>query len=173
MATTIGTQGTRKTKLPKASRRVGKRKISDTTQTRRKAARGSYDLLGLKAASALDLIGHVERGLTFNSVEQLRQKMGIPMKAMAELLQIKSRTLLRRREEGRLHADESDRLLRALRLFSRTVDLFEGNEAAARRWLLAPQRALGGAVPLEIARSEVGAREVEQIIGRLEHGVFT
>ena len=38
---------------------------------------------------------------------------------------------------------------------------------------MTPQRALGGAIPLDIAKTEVGAREVEQIIGRLEQGVFT
>ena len=46
-------------------------------------------------------------------------------------------------------------------------------QEAARRWLLTPQRALVGAIPLEIAKTEVGAREGEQIIGRLEQGVFT
>src|SRR5437016_44145 len=135
MATTSEVSGARKAKTLKTARRLGKRVVhrKRAPQAQRSVARGSYEL-----------IGHVERGLNFNSVERLRQKMGIPMKAMAELLQIKSRTLLRRKEEGRLHPDESDRVLRASRLFSHAVELFDGNEGAARRWLLAPQRALGG-----------------------------
>ena len=177
-ATTKETEihGRRKATALKERRRLRKGAASGlrASQIQRSTIRRPFEnLLGLKAETALDLVGHVERGLSFNSVERLRQKMGIPMKAMAELLQIKSRTLLRRREEGRLHPDESDRVLRASRLFSHAVELFDGNEGAARGWLLAPQRALGGAVPLEIARSEVGAREVERIIGRLEHGVLT
>ena len=175
MATTSEISGARRAKTLKTVRRLGKRVVrrKRASQAQRSAARSSYELLGLKAETTLDLVEHVERGLNFNSVERLRQKMGIPMKAMAEQLQIKFRTLLRRKAEGRLHPDESDRVLRASRLFSHAVELFDGNEEAARRWLLAPQRALGGAVPLEFARSEVGAREVERIIGRLEHGVFT
>ena len=113
------------------------------------------------------------RGLQFNSVERLREQMDLSSKDMAELLQIKFRTFLRRKEEGRLRPDESDRLIRASRLFARAVDLFDGNAEAAKAWLLRAQRALGGAVPLEMARTELGAREVERVIGRLEHGVFT
>ena len=52
------------------------------------------------------------------------------------------------------------------------VALFEGDIAAARKWLQMPQRGLGGETPLDFASTEVGAREVENLIGRLEHGVF-
>jgi putative toxin-antitoxin system antitoxin component (TIGR02293 family) len=51
--------------------------------------------------------------------------------------------------------------------------LFDGDRDAAKSWLAEPQRALGGHVPLAMAGTEVGAREVERVMGRLEHGVFT
>ena len=157
-----------------AAKRVPRFSQVPSVRTSQKTGRGSYErLMGLEAASTLDLVEQVKRGLSFSAVERLRQRMGVSTKTMAELLQIKLRTLLRRKEEGRLHPDESDRVVRASRLLGRALDLFDGNEEAAKRWLLAPQRALGGAVPLEVARTEVGAREVEHIIGRLEHGVFT
>jgi putative toxin-antitoxin system antitoxin component (TIGR02293 family) len=136
--------------------------------------RGNYTkLLGLRTENNLAVVEHVKRGLQFNSVERLREQMDLSSKDMAELLQIKFRTFLRRKKEGRLRPDESDRLIRASRLFARAVDLFDGNAEAAKAWLLRAQRALGGAVPLEMARTELGAREVERVIGRLEHGVFT
>ncbi|HEY3137931.1 MAG TPA: antitoxin Xre/MbcA/ParS toxin-binding domain-containing protein [Blastocatellia bacterium] len=136
--------------------------------------RGNYKkLLGLRTENNLAVVEHVKRGLQFNSVERLREQMDLSSKDMAELLQIKFRTFLRRKKEGRLRPDESDRLIRASRLFARAVDLFDGNAEAAKAWLLRAQRALGGAVPLEMARTELGAREVERVIGRLEHGVFT
>jgi putative toxin-antitoxin system antitoxin component (TIGR02293 family) len=50
--------------------------------------------------------------------------------------------------------------------------LFEGDRDAAADWLTRPQPALGGAVPLELAKTGLGTREVEALIGRLEHGVF-
>jgi putative toxin-antitoxin system antitoxin component (TIGR02293 family) len=49
--------------------------------------------------------------------------------------------------------------------------LFEGDANAARQWLTAPQPALGGSTPGDYAATELGAREVENLIGRLEHGI--
>ena len=80
------------------------------------------------------------------------------------------RTLSRRR--GRLRPDESDRLFRACRVFEMASALFEGDVSAARDWLQAAQPGLSGTIPLEIISTDVGAREVEDLIGRLEHGVF-
>ena len=130
-------------------------------------------LLGIKVKTPVDLVKHVENGLAFTAVEALQQQMNLATKEMAKLLDIKFRTFLRRKETGRLQPAESDRVLRTSRLFARAKDLFDGDQEAARGWLMNPQRALGGAVPLEIAKTEVGAREVENLIGRLEQGVFT
>ena len=58
-------------------------------------------------------------------------------------------------------------------VFGRALELFEGDSRAAERWLSSPKRALGGAVPYELAETEAGAREVEALIGRIEHGVFS
>src|SRR5215212_7865128 len=84
-----------------------------------------------------------------------------------------SRTLTRRKQQGRFAPDESDRLLRAARLFGRALELFEGNRDAATEWLFRAQPALGSARPVDVARTELRAREVENLIGRLEHGVFS
>jgi putative toxin-antitoxin system antitoxin component (TIGR02293 family) len=51
------------------------------------------------------------------------------------------------------------------------MELFEGGVAEAREWLTAPQPALGGRIPLEFARTQVGAAEVESLVGRLEQGI--
>jgi putative toxin-antitoxin system antitoxin component (TIGR02293 family) len=130
-------------------------------------------LLGLDPMDTARLVERVEEGLSFGALERLRQNMGLSMDEMAGLVQIRPRTLDRRKKEGWLHPEESDRVLRASRVFGRAIALFEGNGEGALRWLSMPQRALGGAVPLEMARTEIGAREVEGLIGRLEHGVFS
>ena len=130
-------------------------------------------LLGLDPVDTPRLVERVEEGFSFRELEHLRQNMGLSRVEMAELVQIRPRTLDRRKKEGRLHPEESDRLLRASRVFGRAIALFEGNAEGALRWLSSPQGALGGAVPLEMARTEIGAREVEGLIGRLEHGVFS
>jgi putative toxin-antitoxin system antitoxin component (TIGR02293 family) len=130
-------------------------------------------LLGLDPVDTPRLVEWVEEGFSFGELERLRRNMGLSREEISELVQIRPRTLDRRKREGRLHPEESDRLLRASRVFGRAIALFEGDVEGALRWLSSSQRALGGAVPLEMARTEIGAREVEGLIGRLEHGVFS
>jgi putative toxin-antitoxin system antitoxin component (TIGR02293 family) len=130
-------------------------------------------LLGLDPMDTSRLVERVEEGLSFGELEHLRRNMNLSREEVAELVQIRPRTLDRRKREGRLHPEESDRLLRASRVFGKAIALFEGDAASARGWLSSAQRALGGAVPLEMAKTEIGAREVEDLIGRLEHGVFS
>jgi putative toxin-antitoxin system antitoxin component (TIGR02293 family) len=169
MATTT-TPTTTKKRQKAEHRREAAKVLNPTTRS----ARHDYArLIGIKVKNPVDLVRHVEKGLAFTAVEALQQQMDLAAKEMARLLDIKFRTFLRRKEAGRLQPAESDRVLRTSRLFARAQDLFDGNQEAARAWLMRPQRALGGAIPLEIAKTEVGAREVEQIIGRLEQGVFT
>lgn len=129
-------------------------------------------LLGLKPADGVTIVTWVEEGFPYRALERFRGNVGLSRNGLADLVQIKPRTL-DRRKGGRLRPDESDRLLRAARVFGGAIALFEGDADAARAWLSSPQRALGGAVPLGMARTEVGAREVENLVGRLEHGVFS
>jgi len=134
---------------------------------------GAFDyleLLGVRAAHLRDLLRLIARGLPFESMERLEKAIGLDV---APLVQIPKRTLTRRRQDGRFTPEESDRLVGAARLLSKALDLFDGNAPAARAWLTEPQLALGGATPIDIARTETGAREVENLIGRLEYGVFS
>ena len=90
---------------------------------------------------------------------------------LTHLVQINPRTLSRRRREGRLHADESDRVLRLSRVYGRTLDLFGGDLDKARHWLSTPKVALGDESPLDYSRVDVGAQEVVDLIERIEHGI--
>ena len=132
---------------------------------------GYAALLGLRTFDTPGLLARIHAGLSFHAWERFLQTTGLPRDVVLEAVQISSRTLARRRSEGRLQTDESDRLLRLARVFARTQALFEGRADAARAWLLGEQMALGGATPLRYASTDVGAREVEALIGRLEHGV--
>jgi putative toxin-antitoxin system antitoxin component (TIGR02293 family) len=115
----------------------------------------------------------VERGLPFESLEKLAALSGLPVPLLASVLAIPERTLARRRGSGRLTPGESERLLRISTVFQKSVQLFEGDIAGAVNWLTRPQRALNDETPLHYSRTEIGAREVEDLIGRLEHGVFS
>ena len=128
-------------------------------------------LLGLRTYDPLPLYRQVRKGLGYSAVTHFQRNTGLPASTLSDLIQTPSRTLTRRKTEGRLAPEESDRLLRAARVFGRTLELFEGDADAARNWLTAPQPALGGHPPLQLSGTEVGATEVEGLIGRLEHGI--
>jgi len=129
-------------------------------------------LLGLKAFEPVALMKSVQRGFGFDAFERLQRNLELSQARLLEVVQIPPRTFSRRRKEGRLMTDESDRLLRAGRVFGRAIELFEGDVEAARSWLSVPQAVLGGVQPWDLARTDLGAREVEFAIGRIEQGVF-
>jgi len=130
-------------------------------------------LLGLDTFDPPDLLRAVKKGLSYRTFERFRRNTSLSFECVSDLIDVPRRTMTRRKRDGRFLPDESDRLLRASRLFGRTLELFEGDRDAATDWLTTPQPALGGAVPLDVARNEVGAREVERLVGRLEHGAFS
>ena len=69
----------------------------------------------------------------------------------------------------RLNADEISGLAS---LFRKAIDLFHGDDESAMRWLKSPRPALGGETPLELAKTDIGARQVETLIEQVRHGVF-
>ncbi len=128
-------------------------------------------LLGLRNYEPLKIYDRVRAGLSFSAFIRFQRNTSLESDDLAALIQLPARTLARRRAAGSLEPDESDRLLRASRVFGRALELFEGDSEAAREWLLDRQPLLGGLVPLELATTDVGALEVERLIGRLEHGI--
>ena len=128
-------------------------------------------LLGLRVRETPELLKRIRKGLAYTSWEHFVRNTALRKEDAVALVQISSRTLSRRKEEGRLHPDESDRLIRAARIFAQALELFEGEVESARRWLTAPQPGLGGATPIAYASTDIGEREVTALIGRLEHGI--
>lgn len=128
-------------------------------------------LLGLRNYEPLRIAENVRKGLAYSSLQRLQRSSMLSASVIAESAHIPSRTLARRKKSGRLEPDESDRLVRVSRIIGRAFELFEGNAAAARAWLLGTQTALGGAAPMDLAITDIGAREVENLIGRLQHGI--
>jgi len=140
------------------------------------SGQGKYtaeNLLGIETADNLKLAKKVEAGFSFAALEKLGKTTGLSLERLRVAVRITPRTLTRRRKEKKLSPEESDRLVSVSRLLAQTFELFEGNTEAGMRWFQSPNRALNGQSPLQVAATETGAREVENLIGRLEHGVFT
>ncbi len=131
------------------------------------------DLIGIKASDRLELSEKVQIGFPFKAFDTLTKSMELTNQQLANLVQISDRTLNRRRKDGKLNADESERLLQFSRIYTMAVDLFEGDSTSAQEWLSNANRALRGLSPLTASKTEIGSREVENLIIRLEQGVFS
>ena len=116
------------------------------------------------------LIQAIQVGLPFQELDALQASLNVPMEKLVPMLGISKATLHRRKVRGRLGPAESDRVMRFARLMGKAVEVLESEENA-RKWLTSPQWGLGDAVPLDYAETEVGAREVEDLLGRIEYGV--
>ena len=124
------------------------------------------------SSAAGETVERIREGLPMVEFVALQELLGLGAEALAQHLTISRSTLVRRRKSGRLDMQESDRLLRYARLYARARTVLQ-DDAAARDWLKQPARALNFVTPLTFAETETGAREVEALLGRIEHGVFS
>jgi putative toxin-antitoxin system antitoxin component (TIGR02293 family) len=112
-------------------------------------------------------------GLAPEVALDLAKRLGISQERLSELAQIAKTTLHRRMKDHQpLAQDESERIIRLFSLYQKAVEVFEDEDRAAR-WFSSRPKALGGKTPLEFMETEPGARYVEGLLGRIEHGVFS
>jgi putative toxin-antitoxin system antitoxin component (TIGR02293 family) len=132
-------------------------------------------LLGIRprtgAFTSLDLANEVGRGLSVLAVDRVCGMIAPAEPALR--YKIVSRATLARRQRSatrRLSREESDRVARLARLWAFATDVW-GSEEAARQFLAEPHPLLGGRVPRDVAtETEIGARAVEDLLGRLKYG---
>jgi putative toxin-antitoxin system antitoxin component (TIGR02293 family) len=127
---------------------------------------------GGKSMHPTELIQRIQKGLRFSELKTLQDTLDLPFEKLAAKLCISRSTLQRRKAAGRLSPDESDKVIRYSRIVRQAADFF-GDIEKARAWLKHPQYGLGSAVPLDYARTETGAREVEDLLGRMKYGVYS
>lgn len=119
------------------------------------------------------MVQRVEEGLPVMEVVKFGKQAGFTNDELAKLINIPARTYARRvADKARLKLHEGERAVRLMRIFDRAKQLFV-TEENVRKWLHAELPALGWRTPIDYAQTEPGAREVENLIGRIEHGVFS
>jgi len=144
------------------------------TKAPRAGAKYSLEsLLGVGSSDNLKLARRIESGLSFDAMLRVSKMTGLSLEDLRVAVRIAPRTMSRRRIEKRLSPEESDRLVSISRLLALTFELFEGDADGGLKWFTEPNRALGGMAPIVAAATEAGSREVENLIGRLEYGVYS
>lgn len=133
---------------------------------------GGERLIGKNATTFDGFIVVLKKGLPLKALDALAGTLGLKQSEAVSLLNIPPRTLARRKKEKKFTEEESNRLARIARITARATEAIGDSEKAAR-WVLAPNRALGGKVPLSVIMAENGLPEVEAILGRIEHGIHS
>lgn len=137
------------------------------------AAHQVSDVLGVEEPETeLEYIEQIRKGLPYEAVERLREELELSLSELAEALSISTRTLNRRKRSESLNPEESDRIFRIARVFAHALSVLESRERAAA-WFKTSNRALGGRIPLEMFDTDVGAEMVDDVLTRIEYGVYT
>ena len=131
---------------------------------------GGRKVLG-SASEPENMVAAVRQGLPYASLLSLARELGLDLGDVGAVVGIPARTLARRKLQRALSPIESDRLYR-LAYVSHVASATLGGVQAARHWLGRANRSLGGATPISLLDTDVGCRQVEDVLTRLNHGVY-
>lgn len=131
------------------------------------------NLQGVFAPPERTTVDHIrnalEHGLRRDAFNRLKGIIAVSAEELSQVVRIPTRTVARR---DLFKPDESERLLRVASVFQRAIEVL-GSLEGARRWFSGPKRALNGKSPIEYCDTEPGADAVANLLGRIDHGVFT
>jgi putative toxin-antitoxin system antitoxin component (TIGR02293 family) len=130
---------------------------------------GGEATVGRPIRSGEDMSEAIREGFPQSVVDALIGASGLTLQEVASSLDLSTRSLQRRKHQGRLARYESDRLYRLARLLA-LADYFIGSREKAVEWMKRPNLVLGGVAPLKLLDTELGARQVENILGRIGYG---
>ena len=125
---------------------------------------------GESLPTSTELRRRIKEGLPFRSLESVRERLRLTVPEAAAVLHMPARTMARRRQSRKLDPAESDRLYRIARVAAYAVSVF-ADEDKATTWLQRSNRSLAGELPIRLLDTDVGARPVVDILGRIEHGI--
>jgi putative toxin-antitoxin system antitoxin component (TIGR02293 family) len=122
------------------------------------------------AATESEILQLVERRLPTSAIDRLIS-LGVTRQEVDATV-IALRTLQHRRSRREnLTIEESDRVLRVLRVLSLTETIYESREPALQ-WLRRENPRLDGRAPLSLLTTDTGSRLVEQLLGQIDEGYF-
>ena len=116
-------------------------------------------------------LSSVESGVALSTLNQFIHESGLRPADIYEVV-LPARTLKHRKARNEpLSLDESDKLARLIRVFNQSVRTF-GASDKAREWLNAPKKRFADRTPIQMLRTEIGGRMVEEMLGQIEYGMF-
>ena len=130
-------------------------------------------IAGVPLAEQSKLIDAVKAGLPYRALLDLQAAFQVSRSELGQALLIAPSTMSRRKTGGYLRPDESDRVVRLARVLDLATSMMDGDQLSAATWMRTARDVLNGESPLLRSATEVGVRDVEDLIGRIRNGVFS
>ena len=144
---------------------MGKNRYAEKTVVER--------IVGVPLAEQSMLIDAVKAGLPYRALLDLQAAFQVSRSELGQALMIAPSTMSRRKAGGYLRPDESDRVVRLARVLELATSMMDGDQQSAATWMRTARDVLNGESPLVRSSTEVGVRDVEDLIGRIRYGVFS
>jgi len=112
-----------------------------------------------------------EKGLDAQ-LNHLARQLGVTLKELAPLLQLSESTLHRLRRQTTLTGSTAERVELLWAVIQHGLRVYAGDESALQDWLRYPLAELDGRTPLHTLTTIAGFSQVNDVLGRIEHGIF-
>lgn len=156
--------------MPISERHIAEEALLGTAQTLE--ILGGRDVFHEDTDQEDALIRHIREGISVEALERLVRGKKVTLVEIDKLVIPRRTYVYRRKKFGKLTPEQSDRLVRLARVIAASEQAF-GDTARAQRWLRRSTPALGGERPIDLLDTDEGARRVETMLGRIEHGIFS
>lgn len=126
----------------------------------------------LHELTGMEKITRVRQGMTKQDLEAVKESFGLDYETLAKILSVAKATLFNKKNSERFNASLSEKIFALADLYSYGLSVF-GEKTLFNTWVEAPNRALGYNKPVEMLDTLIGVGEVKNLIGRIEHGVYS
>ncbi|RVU02055.1 DUF2384 domain-containing protein [Mucilaginibacter limnophilus] len=134
---------------------------------------GGAEVVNRPMDSEFDVVSLSNEGITKASVDVLTNYLGITRKVFAEdILQLSVKTLERKKSSDKLDSRTSSHVIEIARVVEHALDVF-GDETMVKLWLNTANRALNNIKPIQLFNNYTGLNMVDNVLGRIEHGVLS
>lgn len=115
----------------------------------------------------------IAQQLPFTALTKLSVVLHINiLEESADIFRISPKTLQRRKSKHRLNFIESVTVFQIAEVVAKATDVFNDREIAIQ-WLNEENRALGDRIPLSLLSDAIGRKLVEDVLGRIKHGIYS
>lgn len=138
-------------------------------ETRIMGLMGGHHTLKREIRNEIDFVDAINEGIPKPAVAYLQSYIGLNDSDMANMIHLSPKTFRSRKV---YKGDEGDHVYTIARIIAIAEETI-GTKEAAIEWLYAPQSALGGRIPFHLIGNSAGVQAVEDILGRIEYGVYS